>query len=277
MTIKLVTDSSCDLPPEIIKEHNITVVPLAVSFETGETFVEGDGITPEQFWERLALSRELPKTSRPAPEAFARTFKEALESYSSVIYMGISSALSGTFESAQLAAKSVTGEVHLIDSLTGSLGLGVLVVRAGELVQSGISAPSVAEKITEYRNGMTTLFTMDSLENLIKGGRLGRLPGMVGAMLDIKPIGKALEGRIHILEKVRGRNRSLKRMVQMMEEMGTGLQEKIIGISHLDCLQEALKLKETIEEKIRPRQLILSKMGSTMGTYAGKGGIILSF
>ena len=272
MRIKIVTDSSCDLTPQIITENSIGVVPLSVTFENNDTYTEGVEITPEQFWTRMASSRELPKTSRPSPNAFVEIFKEAIENDSSIIYIGISSALSGTYESAQLAAKSVGGDIHLIDSLTGSLGLGILAIIASEFAQSGLDVQSVVKKITEHRDGMNTLFTMDSLENLIKGGRLGRLPGLVGTVLDIKPIGKSNQGRIDVLEKVRGRNKSLKRLIQLMEEMGSGLQEKIVGISHLDCLQDALTLKETIEEEFGPRRIIISKIGSTMGTYAGKGG-----
>lgn len=279
MNIKLVTDSSCDLPPEVARDYDIEVVPLSVTFEDGSTFTEGVDITPEGFWERLEGSRELPKTSRPSPEAFAGVFREALSRYSSIIYMGLSSALSGTFESATLAARNVSGEnIHLIDSLTGSLGLGALALKAGEIVRSGLELQPAAEMITRYRDSMSTFFTMDSLENLIKGGRLGRLPGFVGSLLDIKPIGKASPaGRIEILEKVRGRKKSLKRLVDLIEETGTGLQERIVGISHLACPEEALSLKEAIEERFRPQKVILGKIGTTMGTYAGKGGIILSF
>ena len=278
MSIKLITDSSCDLPEELLKEHNIEVVPLSVTFENGDTFEEGTGISPEEFWERLRLSRDLPKTSRPAPESFARAFRQGLANYKSVIYMGISSALSGTFESACLARKLVNGDIHLIDSLTGSLGLGVLAVKAGEFARTEANVQAVVNRITEYRDEMNTLFTMDSLENLIKGGRLARLPGLIGTVLDIKPIGQASpKGTIDILEKVRGRKKSLQRVAQLVGEMGSNLQEKIVGISHLNCLPEAIRLKETIEEKFQPRQVILSKIGSTMGTYAGAGGIILSF
>lgn len=278
MKVKVVTDSSCDLPESILKEYNIEMVPLYVTFENGETFMDRVTITPEEFWQRLFRSRELPKTSRPSPETFTRVFKEALTEYTSVIFLGISSALSGTFESAQLAAKSVSGEIHLIDSLTGSLGLGIQAIKACELANSGIQVKAVVQKVMDYRNSMTTLFTMDSLENLIKGGRVGRLPGFIGSVLDIKPIGKASPtGAIDVLEKVRGRKKSLQRIIELMEEMGTNLQEKIVGISHVDCFQEALKLKERIEEKFQPRQVIISGTGSTMGTYAGKGGIIISF
>ncbi|MFZ5643040.1 MAG: DegV family protein [Bacillota bacterium] len=278
MSIKLVTDSSCDLPEDIIKDHNITVVPLSISFENGETFRERLDITPEDFWERLRMARELPKTSRPAPEFFARVFTEGLQHYKSVIYMGISSAISGTFESASLAKRLVSGDVHLIDSLTGSLGLGVLVVKASEMAKTDTNVQSLVKRIVEYRDEMNTLFTMDSLENLIKGGRLARLPGLIGTMLDIKPIGTASSrGSIDILEKVRGRKKSLQRIVQLVGEMGSNLQEKIVGISHLSCLPDAIKVKESIEEKFRPKQVIVGKIGSTMGTYAGTGGIIVSF
>ncbi|MHB8156797.1 MAG: DegV family protein [Desulfocucumaceae bacterium] len=278
MSIKLVTDSSCDLPEELVKELNIDVVPLAVTFDNDETFLERVEITPEEFWERMAQSKGLPKTSRPTPEHFTRVFQGALAHYKSVVYMGISAALSGTFESASLAQKNVTGDIHLIDSLTGSVGLGVLVIKAGEFVKSDPNVQSVVKKIVDYRDGMNTLFTMDSLENLIKGGRLSRLPGLIGTVLDIKPIGKnSSRGSIDILEKVRGRKKSLQRVVQLMGEMSTNLQEKIVGIGHLSCLNDALKLKESIEEKYSPRQVIITKTGSTMGTYAGPGGLIISF
>jgi len=195
-----------------------------------------------------------------------------------VVFIGLSSALSGTFESAQLAARSVPGDIHLIDSLTGSLGLGILAVKAHEFIHSGINVQAVVDKIIDYRDGMTTLFTMDSLENLIKGGRVGRLPGFIGTMLSIRPIGKAGDrGQIDVLEKVRGRAKSLQRIVQLVGEMGSDLQEKIVGISHVNCMQEALNLKKNIEDNYQPGRVIISKVGSTMGTYAGNGGLIVSF
>ncbi|MDD4767553.1 MAG: DegV family protein [Desulfotomaculaceae bacterium] len=276
--IKIITDSSCDLPQDLVDKYDIGVVSLHVTFDNNETFTERVTIEPEQFWKRMAASKELPKTSRPTPEAFAGAFSAALANHGSVIYLGLSSALSGTFESAQLAAKSVPGDIHLIDSLTGSLGLGILAVKAHEFIHSGFSAQAVADKIIDYRDGMNTLFTMDSLENLIKGGRVGRLPGFIGAMLSIRPIGKGGDaGQIDVLEKVRGRAKSLQRMVQLVGEMGSKLQEKIVGISHVNCLEEALSIKKEIEEKYHPRSIILSKICSTMGTYAGRGGLIVSF
>jgi len=278
MDIKIITDSSCDLPQDLVDKYAIGVVSLHVTFENDETFTERVTISPEQFWERMADSRELPKTSRPTPEAFAAAFREALANHASVVFIGLSSALSGTFESAQLAAKSVPGDIHLIDSLTGSLGLGILAVKAHEFIHSGVNVQAVVDRIIDYRNGMTTLFTMDSLENLIKGGRVGRLPGFIGTMLSIRPIGKAGDrGQIDVLEKVRGRAKSLQRIVQLVGEMGSGLQEKIVGISHVNCLQEALNLKQNIEDNYQPGRVIISKVGSTMGTYAGNGGLIVSF
>ncbi len=278
MGIKIITDSSCDLPQDLVEKHNIGIVSLHVTFDNNETFTERVTISPEHFWKRMAESKELPKTSRPAPEAFAEAFRAALAGYRSVIYLGLSSALSGTFESAQLAAKSVSGDIHLVDSLTGSLGLGILAVKALDFIHSGISVQSVVNKVIDYRDGMNTLFTMDSLENLIKGGRVGRLPGFIGAMLSIRPIGRAGDvGQIDVLEKVRGRAKSLQRIVQLVGEMGGRLQEKIVGVSHVNCLQEALQIKKELEEKYHPQNIIISKVGSTMGTYAGNGGLIVAF
>jgi DegV family protein with EDD domain len=278
MSIKIITDSSCDLPEELVDKYDIRIVSLHVTFDNNETFTERVTIKPEQFWERMADNRGLPKTSRPAPEAFAEAFREALANHASVIFIGLSSALSGTFESAQMAVKSVPGDIYLIDSLTGSLGLGILAIKAHEFTRSGDSVQDVVKKVIDYRNDMTTLFTMDSLENLIKGGRVGRLPGFIGTMLSIRPIGKAgNKGQIDVLEKVRGRAKSLQRIVQLVGEMGGSLQDKIVGISHVNCLQDALNLQKNIEDNYHPGRMIVSKIGSTMGTYAGNGGIIVSF
>ena len=278
MSIKIITDSSCDLPEELVDEYDIGIVSLHVTFDNNVTFTETVTIKPEQFWERMAASRGLPKTSRPVPEAFAEAFREALANHDSVIFIGLSSALSGTFESAQLAARSVPGDIYLIDSLTGSLGLGILVIKAHEFVRSGDSVQNVVKKVIDYRNNMTTLFTMDSLENLIKGGRVGRLPGFIGTMLSIRPIGKAGDkGQIDVLGKVRGRAKSLHRIVQLVGEMGGSLQDKIVGISHVNCLQDVLYLQKSIEENYHAGRAIVRKIGSTMGTYAGNGGLIVSF
>jgi DegV family protein with EDD domain len=278
MGIKIITDSSCDLLEELVDKYDIGVVSLHVTFDNNETFTERVTIKPEQFWERMAASRGLPKTSRPSPEAFAEAFREALANHAAVVFIGLSSALSGTFESAQLATNSVPGDIYLIDSLTGSLGLGILAIKAHEFIRSGDSVQDVVKKVIDYRNKMTTLFTMDSLENLIKGGRVGRLPGFIGTMLSIRPIGKAGDrGQIDVLEKVRGRAKSLQRIVELVGEMGSSLQDKIVGISHVNCLQDALNLQKSIEECYHPGRMIVSKIGSTMGTYAGNGGIIVSF
>ncbi|MGQ9556669.1 MAG: DegV family protein [Desulfurispora sp.] len=276
--VKIITDSAADLPAALQQQYDVEVVPLYVTFEDGQTYLDGVDINPQQFAQKLLASRELPKTSRPNPETFAQSFQRALSHYRDVIYVGISSKISGTVESAQLAARQFTERVHVWDSRMGSLGIGILALKAAELARQGLSAASVLERLQQYRQEMNLIFTMDSLENLIKGGRVSRLPGFIGNLLDIKPVGMAtLDGQIKVLEKIRGRKKSLQRLLQLVEELGKNLPDKIVGITHLDCLEEALQLKESIQNKFAPRDVLVAPVGSTIGTYGGKGCIVISF
>lgn len=279
MSIQIVTDSGADIPQEYMDEYRIIMVPLEVSFGPEETFYDRVNLSTDEFWRRLEASPVLPKTSQPSPQQFMEVFRQVL-SKGSAFCINLSSGLSGTHQSARLARK-ILGEpdnLRLLDSLNGSIGQGLMVIKAAQLAREGLSLARVVESVTTYRDRLNTILTLNTLENLVKGGRLGRIPGMVGSILDIKLIlGRTAEGKIKPLEKVRGRKNSLQRMLEMVQELGGDLQEKIIGISHLDCLQEAMEFKQKLIDRYSPKEVIITPMGSTMGTYAGKGGLIISF
>lgn len=279
MSIKIVTDSASDLPREYAEQYQIEIVPLETSFGPEEKYLDGIDISPQEFWARLARAVHLPKTSQPPPQKFAEVFRYAL-TQGSVLCVNLSSGLSGTFQSACLARKILgnPASLHIIDSLTASIGVGLLAIKAAQLAKEGLSFSQIVETITSYRDRLTTFCTLDNLENIVRGGRLSRLQGMVGNILDIKLILKGnAEGKIEVFEKVRGRKKALSRLVSLIHELGVDLQEKMVGISHLDCLEEVLELKKAIIDKCAPQQVIVVPMGSTIGTYAGKGGIVVAF
>lgn len=276
--IRVITDSGCDLPMEVLRENQIEMVPLKVTFEDGKSYLDRVEITPGEFREKMYRSKELPKTAAPDPNTFMEVFRRALNEAGEAVCICISSGLSSTYQSATLARDMLeTKKVRIIDSLSASLGEGVLAVRAAELARLGLPLDTAFNRLVDYRDNLKTVFTLDTLENVIKGGRLTKFQGLVGNILDIKPIFHGVEGKIEVLEKLRGRKRALRRLTALIGEMTRDVEECIIGLSHMDCLGEVTELKKEIEKIYSPARVIIAEMGSTLGTYAGKGGIIMAF
>ncbi|MGE5454017.1 MAG: DegV family protein [Methylocystaceae bacterium] len=279
MAIKVITDSSCDLPESLVLAKDIAIIPLTVSF-TGDPRVYRDqvDITTHEFWNRMFKSKFLPKTSTPDPQTFIDNFEKWLQLKGEVIYIGLSSGLSSTFQTAQLALQLVgSPQVKLVDSLSASLGTGIQVLKAIEYVGLGLSLEEVTARVIEYRDSMETIFTLDTLENVVKGGRLSRVAGVVGGIVDFKPIFRGINGKVELYEKLRGRKKALKRLVDLAGCMGKTARNRIVGITHVDCLTEVEYLANQIRERYNPQNILISEMGATIGTYAGRGGILLHF
>lgn len=276
--IRVITDSGCDLPMELLVENQIEMVPLKVTFEDGDSYLDRVEMSPQEFREKMYRSKELPKTAAPDPNTFLDVFSRALSEAGEAICICISSGLSSTYQSAALARDMLeTEKIKIIDSLSASLGEGVLAIRAVEMARQGLPLDTVFSRLEGYRDNMKTIFTLDTLENVIKGGRLTKFQGLVGNILDIKPIFQGVEGKIEVLQKLRGRRRALRRLTVLLGEMSQEVEGCIIGLSHMDCLVEVNELKKEIERLYGPVRIIVAEMGSTLGTYAGKGGIIMAF
>lgn len=273
--IHVVTDSSCDLPKELIERAGITVVPMLVEIE-GAEFREGVDLTPSQFYAKMARSAELPKTSQPSPASFEEAFR-ALSADGQVLCITLSSKLSGTFQSASIAAAQSGADVSVFDSLTASLGLGLQVLRARELIDAGRDVGEVVAGLRAYRDEMNTLVLLNTLENIVKGGRLSHFQGSVSKILDIRVLLRADEGEVVMLEKVHGRRRLIEKAVQTMAGMRADLSDRDVGITHFDNLADVEALRQAVTECCHPRSFIISEMGSSMATYAGEEGMIVSF
>jgi DegV family protein with EDD domain len=274
-TSRVVTDSSCDLPKGLLDRRGITVVPLTVDVG-GQTFQEGVDITPREFYDRMARSTELPKTSQPSPAAFQDTF-DALADSGPVVCLTISSKLSGTYQSACLARDLSGRGVTVFDSLTGSLGLGLQVLRACDVLDEGRSAGEVVEELTRYRGQMNTLILLNTLENIVKGGRLSKFQGAVSKVLDIRVLLHDMEGAVEVLERVHGHRRLLEAAVKQVASRRPDLSDRAVGITHFNNSTDAEWLAQALRERFHPRGVIVNDMGPTMATYAGEGGMILSF
>lgn len=276
--IRVIADSGCDLPMEVLVENQIEMVPLKVTFEDGDSYLDRVEMSPGEFREKMYRCKELPKTAAPNPDSFMQVFHRALNEAGEAVCICISSGLSSTYQSAVLARDMLdTDKIRVIDSQSASLGEGILAIRAAEMARQGLPLDTVLNRLIDYRDKLTTVFTLDTLDNIIKGGRLTKFQGLVGNILDIKPLFHGVEGNIEVLEKLRGRRRALRRVTTLIGEMSRDVEECIIGLSHMDCLEEVNELKKEIEKLYNPARIIIAEMGSTLGTYAGKGGIIMAF
>jgi DegV family protein with EDD domain len=272
---RIVTDSSCDLPRGLIERWHITTVPMAVAVG-GAEYREGVDITPGEFYAKMAASPALPKTSQPSPAAFEEVFT-ALGHHGPVICITVSSKLSGTYMSASLGAQLSGADVTVFDTLNASLGHGLQVLKACEMVEAGRSVDDIIAALTAYRDGMNTLVLLNTLENIVKGGRLSRFRGSLSKALDIRVLLHNDEGEVVLLEKVHGHRRLLERAVERMLEMRPDLSDREVGITHFNNLEDAEALRDAAAGCCNPRAFVINEMGTSMATYAGEGGIILSF
>lgn len=273
--IQLVTDSTSDLPRELIDRYNISVVPLTINID-GENYYEGIDITSEEFYHKMQNSKELPKTSMPSPGEFAMVFNDLLKK-GPILCLTISSGLSGTYQSACLARDNIDGDIRVIDTLSGSLGHGIQLLEAAKLIEEGKDLDEIVEHMENIAKESKVLILLNTLENIVKGGRLSKFQGSLAKVLDIKVILHGVNGKVEILEKIRGNKKFLKRSIELIQESKDDFSNTVFGITHNNNLKDAEFIKQEIIKKYNPKDIIINHMGSTMSTYAGKDGIIIAY
>jgi DegV family protein with EDD domain len=256
------------------------MIPLKITFEDGGTFLDRLEISPSQFVDKMIKSKTLPKTSAPDPDTFISYFNKGVKEAGQVLFISLSSGLSSTYQTAVLAREMIgSPNIYIFDSLTASLGTGIPAIKAARMAALGLDVNTIVEELTKIRKTREVLFTLDTLENVVKGGRLSRIQGMAGTVLNIKPILRGnIEGVPEITEKVRGRKKAIHRLVDIIGEIPElNVHEKIMGISHVCCPEDAEKLARDIEDKYQPKEkIIISEMGATIGIYAGAGGLMIN-
>lgn len=276
--IKLFADSAADLPQIYRERYDIDVVPLSVIFGDQE-FKDGVTLSMADFWAKLQMSKELPSTNQVNPNDFVEAFTPYVEQGYTILYIGLSAKLSGTLQSAVLAKELLKAEqIYIFDSRSASIGEALLLITAGEMIENGHSVDEIWKQLEQDREEAFTYFTIDSLTHLVKGGRLTKTQGLVGSMLNIKPILQITpEGTIEVAEKVRSTKKALQTMVNRAKERNIDVSRKRVAIVHTWGAETVPELTELVKRELAPREIVQGLIGPTIGTHAGPGGIALFF
>lgn len=266
--IKIITDSTCDLNSEVINKYNIEVLPLLVNIEN-KTYKDGVDITLQQYLQKMKNSKEFPTTTQVNPHRFHECYKKYLDEGYKIVSIHLSSKMSGTFQSACMAKSMLeTDDIITIDSYNVTSGLGILVLKACKLKEEGYDIFQIEEKIKETIPHIKSAIAFDSLDNLVKGGRLSKTVGTIGGLLDIKLILTIKDGEMAVIDKARGRKKAINTILKKIDENGIKSGETSILLQASD---------KGILEKLRTHMIqreidfIECEVGCVVGTHAGEG------
>ena len=276
--IKIFTDSAADVPQEYLDKYDIGTVPLSVIFN-GVEYKDRVNLTTDDFYRKLGSESELPSTNQVNPNEFSEAFKPTLEAGYSIFYLGISLKLSGTVQSAQIAKDLLKSDaITIFDTRSASLGEGIQVIRAAELLDQGKPLDEVITILDDLRAHSFGMFVLSSLEHLVKGGRLSKTQGFVGSLLNIKPLlSFQTNGEIAVIEKVRSQKRALQTIIDRAKEHRSDFSDIDVAVVHTNTIDTANEFRAMVEEQLQPRRVVLGLVGPTIATHTGPGGVGLFF
>lgn len=278
MSIRIITDSSCDLPQNILEEYDIGVAPLHIRIDD-EHFIDGIDLSHKAYYEKCAAAKDLPKTSQPSPGDILSLIQDSLKEYKHVISVNLSSVLSGTYQTVNMVKNSIEEAIGTFDTRNGSLGVGMQVLKACELVRKGLSVSEILHQLTDYRDSLDVLVYLETLENAVKGGRVSKVQYFAASMLNVKPVVfiDKEDGVVKVKEKIRGEKKALRYIINTIKDKNIDFSDRVIGVTHADCLERANEFIKMLREEIRPKEIILHSMGPVIGTYAGAGAVYVCF
>lgn len=277
MRIRILVDSTCDLPQEFVQKWNIGVAPLFVQLGK-DSYQDGLDLSVDEFYRWCRTHTELPKTAQPSVGICEKLIRDSLDEYDHVLCMTISTSLSGTLQAFRIASEAYEGRVTLFDTLSGSLGFALLILHAAELIEKEFSIPEILLELQNYRQQLKVMVALDTLEYAVKGGRVSRLSYFAANMLSIKPIVHVdYDGYVKVIEKARSESRALRYLVNAMKEKYGSARPPRIGIAHGDSEERMQALVQMIREELNPIEIIYSQIGPVIGTYAAPGALLIAF
>jgi len=274
VTVKVVTDSCADLPESTARELGITVVPVYVRF--GETvYRDGVDITQDEFYQRLQESPVHPTTSQPAPADFADVYRKLSKETDAVVSIHVTGKLSGTCNSALQGREMVTTKCHIevVDSLSVSMGLGLIAIAAARVARAEESLPRVMAEASQAITHLRVLAIFDTLKYLLRGGRIGKAKALLGSLLNAKPLLTMRDGELSPVGLARTRTKGLERLFEMAKN-ALDIQE--LAIVHSTTPGEANSLRERIASFLDMKKIHLSRLGPALGAHGGPGALILA-
>lgn len=277
-SIRILTDSTADLSPELLAANDVRVVPLLVQFGE-ESFQDGVDMDTDRLFRTVAERNQLPKTASPAPAVFRKCFEEAAADGSQVLFIGISSQFSATLQNAQIAASEFPeGQVRVFDSRNLSTGIGLQVLHACDLVRQGKSMDEIIADLETYQAGVRTSFVIDTMEYLHKGGRCSGVAALVGTLLKIRPVISVVDGGMIVAAKIRGtRKKALDWMLERFAEdvaQGRVRPERVFVTSPDSPHEDAPYMVEAVR-RIMPevQEVLVTRAGAVIGSHCGPGTI----
>ena len=277
----IVSDSTVDLPKEYLQSKQVPIISLSYIMD-GVTYEEMDGLSHKEFFEKLRAG-SLPTTSQINPEQAREALEPFAKEGKDILYIGFSSGLSGSYNSVRMAAEDLKEEypdinIIAIDSLCACMGEGLLLYKALELKEHGMSMEEIAKWVEANKLHICHNVTVDDLNHLHRGGRISKTTAVVGSMIKIKPIiHMSDEGKLVVIGKERGRKKSLVSIVDRMEKQMQGYDNDIVMITHGDCIEDAQFVKKQVEERFGIHNVMINGIGSVIGSHTGAGVVAVFF
>ncbi len=277
MAIRIVTDSSADLPAHLAERWNISVVPCYVVIDD-QAYRDGVEISPDEFYRRLTSNARLPTTAQPSAADFQQVYSELLSQGHQVVSVHVSGKLSGTLNSAEQAqaalGEDAAASIEIVDSQLASIPLGLLVIAAAQLAEQAGSHQQVAEQVRHDIPLTNCFFMLDTLEYLQKGGRIGKAQAFIGSVLNVKPILTIRGGEAHPVERLRSQERGIRRLVELANEMSP---LRLLAVIHSTEPEQAEGLRSRLSGLVPSDDIVIARFGPTLGTYIGPKALGIAF
>ncbi|MDQ0352968.1 DegV family protein with EDD domain [Alkalibacillus filiformis] len=281
MGIQFMVDGGADLPQGFAEKFNIKEIPLNIHFNDG-VYKAGVELTTDQYYEKFNAMEDIPKTSAPSPNDFYEAFKE-VDTNTPILLLSLTKNLSATYQNAVIGRDMILDEepdreIEIVNTKTASCGVTLLLNEAIKMKLKNVDFHEIVNQTKENVEKTVTLFSLKTVENLIKGGRLDKFRGTIAKTLNIKLLMKASdEGEIEVTEKIRGEKKALRRLIEQIGEYSKTLEGKTIVMSQGNCESRAQKLMSQIKEQYNQEEDYTVEMGPLVANYAGEGGIVISF
>ena len=277
---KVLVDSGCDISSAVIDHENCSLSHIPLNLQVDETvYLDDESLDIEAYLQHMASSAVGVKTSAPSPELFLERFKAAADN---VFVVTLSSKLSATYQSAMTAKRMYMEEygkklIHVFDSLTASVGEGVIAMKISELLEKGThSFEEIVEQVNQFMEGARTYFILDKYDNLVKTGRINPYIAKIAGFLSVKPVCGAHEGEIKMLDKARGYSKAVSKMIELIKANTPDLEERIVAISHCKCYEKAVQLKDEVLKHLKVKDVLIEECRGLVATYANRGGVVLA-